>query len=343
MAELANYFSKKEAEIHLVLYGIKRDIFYPIPETVVVHRPAFTFNNSRRIRSTIRTLLFLRRKIKDIHPDAILSFGEFWNSFFLLALYGLRFPVFVSDRSQPDKSLGKFQEGLRKWLYPKATGVIVQTEKARVIYSSLYPHSNRVVIGNPIRNIEANKPTERENIVLSVGRLIRSKNHDKLIDMFITLNVPGWKLVIIGYDHLKQENQERLQRMIDKYQAGDRVLLAGKQTNVDEYYLKSKVFAFTSESEGFPNVIGEAMSAGVAVVAFDCVAGPSEMIEDNKNGFLIPPGDYTLFRNQLEILMRDDSLRDRLAQQAQRDIKRFSSEKIAEKFYGVLEGKGNHA
>ena len=336
MAELANYFTRKEVVIHLILYGIKRDIFYPISSEILVHRPLFAFNNNRRLISTLKTMFYLRSKIKKIHPDTILSFGEYWNSLVLLSLVGLRYPVFVSDRSQPNKSLGKYQDTLRNWLYPRAKGVIAQTEKARIIYSSFYPHSNRVVIGNPIRKIVEKKSLERENIVLSVGRLIRTKNHDKLIDLFLKIDLPGWKLIIVGYDHLKQANESRLREMIKERNAGEKVFLAGKQVEVDEYYLKSKVFAFTSESEGFPNVIGEAMSAGLAVVAFDCVAGPSEMIRDAKNGFLVPIGDYDKFQSQLELLMKEETLRERLAQQGREDIKKFSSEAIAQKFYEVI-------
>ena len=338
MAELAGYFAKKETvKVHLILYGIKRDIFYALPDNVILHKPPFTFDDTNRKMSSLKTLWFLRTKVKEIKPDAILSFGEYWNNFVLLATLGLRYPVYVSDRSQPDKSLGKMQDILRKILYPFAMGVIAQSGKAKEIYQSLYRHSNITVIGNPIRKISKNELiTERENIVLMVGRLIASKNQDKLIELFVRINKPGWKLVIVGYNHLKQNHKDRLQELIKALNAGDRITLAGKQANVEKYYLESKIFAFTSSSEGFPNVIGEAMSAGLPVVAFDCVAGPSEMIKDNENGFLIPLFDYTLFEEKLAVLMNDDFKRVEFGLHARESIKKFSVENIGEKFYQVL-------
>lgn len=339
MSELAAYSSNRSnVDLHILLYGIKRDIFYQLPKEVTVHIPEFTFNNTFRFVSTVRTLFFLRKVTKRIKPDSILSFGEYWNSFVLLALYGLKFPIFVSDRSQPDKSLGKVQDWLRKRLYPKASGVIAQTKVAKLIYQGLYGHKNIQVIGNPIRSIP-NKKLKRDNSILMVGRLIRSKNQDRLIEMFARINKLDWKLVIVGYDHLKQKNMERLQNLIEELKLNDRVILTGKQENVEEYYLTSKIFAFTSTSEGFPNVIGEAMSAGLPVVSFDCIAGPSEMIEDGKNGFLIPVNDYQLFQEKLELLMQDDVLRSKFGEYGKISIQKFSINEIGEQYLKFISNR----
>ncbi len=338
MAELANYFSMKEnLEVHMVLYGINREIFYSIPPAVIVHKPGFLFKDEQRKISSLKTMTYLRKKIKEIKPDAVLSFGEYWNNFVLLATIGLPYPIFVSDRSQPDKSLGKVQDKLRNFLYPRAKGVIAQSEEAKRIYQTFYQHPNITVIGNPIREIKNDhRNIEKENIVLMVGRLIATKHQDKLIELFVKINKPGWKLVIVGYDHLKQSHMARLQELIVQLNASDRVTLSGKQSNVEEYYLKSKIFAFTSSSEGFPNVIGEAMSAGLPVVAFDCVAGPSEMIRNDENGFLIPVFDYNLFSEKLDLLMSDDLMRTKFGDHAKESIKKFSVESIGEKFSEFL-------
>lgn len=339
MAELAGYFAlKNDIEVHLVLYGISREIFYQLPEQIKIHIPEFDFNDTRRFNSTIKTLFFLRKIIKKIKPVSILSFGEYWNSFVLIAISGLKIPVFISDRCQPDKSLGKFHDFLRKILYLRAAGIIAQTGTAKVIYSSQFSHRNIEVIPNPIRAIKPNT-NERDDVVLMVGRLIQSKHQDKLIELFIKIAKPGWKLVIVGYDHLKQNFSDKLKRIIAANHAEHSVILAGKQSNVESYYLKSKIFAFTSSSEGFPNVIGEAMSAGLPVVAFDCVAGPSEMIKDGHSGFLIPLHDYKQFQQKLEILMTNDVLRETLGNNANEKIKAFSIDSIGKQYLQFILNK----
>lgn len=333
MSELLHYFSKHtQHELHLVLYGIHRRIFYPIPNNIVVYRPQFEFNNKIRLWSTLKTLVYIRRTINNIQPDSILSFGEYWNNFVLLSLLGLKYPVYVSDRSQPNKSLGKFHDTLRNWLYPKAKGVICQTEKARQIYKQMFKHDNFTIIGNPIKKINEAENLAKEDIVLSVGRLIDTKHFDEMIQIFADINNPAWKLIIVGDNALQQDNKTPLQQMIDNLNMQDRIILAGRQSDVDRYYNKSKIFAFTSSSEGFPNVVGEAMSAGLPVVAYDCIAGPSDLIDDEKTGYLISLHDTQTFKTKLIQLMENEDLIDEMGANAKQKINNNSLDVIGLKF-----------
>ena len=339
MSQLLLFFSKHTAfELHLVLYGIKRDIFYEIPDKVILHKPNFQFNNNLRIWSTIKTLFFIRKTLSKIQPHSILSFGELWNNFVLLASLGLSFPVYVSDRCQPDKSLGKLHDKLRRFLYPKAKGVVCQTETAKAIYKKMFTHDNFVVIGNPIKTIAPDDNLPKENIVLSVGRLIETKHYDELIQMFAELDQKNWKLVIVGGDALKQKNKEKLEQLIRDLKMEEKIILAGKQSDVDRFYTKSKIFAFTSSSEGFPNVVGEAMTAGLPVIAYDCVAGPSDLIEDSKSGYLVPTHKKETYKLKLKRLMEDEKLRLQMGEKGQQSVKKISLEAIGLKFQKAIIG-----
>ena len=342
MSELAGHFCRKrDIEVHMILYGRSLEIFYPIPENLIMHKPGKIIADKTNQIYLIGRLIFLRQKVKEIMPHSILSFGEYWNSFVILSLLGLHCNIFISDRCTPEKKYSPFHSFLRRFLYPMATGIIAQTLKAREIYFDKFNHHNIEVIGNPIREVSHSNDDPGENQVLMIGRFIRSKHQDKLIEMFIRIGMPEWKLVLVGYDHLKQNNYERLQKIVSRNNAEDKVIFAGKQADVDSYYTGSKIFAFTSGSEGFPNVIGEAMSARLPVIAFDCVAGPSDMIIDNHNGFLIPLYDYGQFQVKLEMLMRHEELRNRLGENAKKDIIRFSVSSIGEKYYNFILGKLN--
>lgn len=337
MSELAGYFAlKPELEVHLIMYGMKPELFYKIPTEIIIHKPSFLFNNKYRFWFTIKTLFFLRQEIKKVHPESVLSFGEYWNSFVLLSLWRLNYRVFVSDRCQPGKSLGKMHDFLRKKLYVKATGVIVQTEKAREIYQIMIPKAHIEVIGNPIREIAQDPTIKKENIVLSVGRLIQSKYHDELIKLFVEINAPGWKLVIVGGDALKQQNWVRLNKLVSDLNANNRVVLTGTRNDVDYFYRKSKIFAFASSSEGFPNVIGEALAAGIPAIAFDCIAGPSDLIKNEFNGYLIPLFNYQDFGEKLKRLIEDEYLRTTLAANAKKSIRPFMGEKILKNFEKLI-------
>lgn len=338
MSELAGYFCQRyDLQIHLILYGREPEIFYKIPENIFIHKPKSVFNNKFRQFSTLGRCLFLRRTIIRINPDSILSFGEYWNSFVLLSLLGLSYPVFISDRCSPTMTFGIFHRILRWILYSRAKGVIAQTEKAKTLYSSQFRNNNICVIGNPIRNIENhNSKYSKENIVLTVGRLIKTKHHDKMIEIFARISKPGWKLIIVGEDALKQKNMSRLGELIRNLKMNESIFLEGNRLNIDDYYLKSKIFAFTSSSEGFPNVIGEAMSASLPVVAFNCIAGPEELVLNGGTGFLVTLYDYDEFKSKLTLLMEDEDLRYRMGSYGRDAIQEFSISKIGSKFYDFI-------
>ena len=343
MSELALYFcGREDMEVHLVLYGREPEIFYYVPEVLIVHRPVASFNNTFRQMSTFGRLFYLRKTVKKIKPDAVLSFGEYWNSFVLISLLGLSYPIFVSDRCSPEMEFGTFHRLVRKITYSWAQGIIAQTKKAKELYLDQLNNKNIKVIGNPVRKIGVqNFPVQKENIVLTVGRLIKTKHHDRLIEVFTEISVPGWKLVIVGGDALKQNNMIRLGGLIEKLEMNDKIILTGNQSDVDSYYLKSKIFAFVSSSEGFPNVIGEAMSAGLAVVAFDCVAGPGEIIENEKNGFLVPLFDFKTFGIRLKQLMNNENFCAVVGNQAKNSIQDFSLNRIGGKYYDFIFNSGN--
>lgn len=337
MAELANEFTLRGHEVHLVLYGMHRDVFYPLDPAITLHRPGFAFDPRRRMLSTIRTLFFLRKCLRKLRPWAALSFGQYWNSFVLLALAGTGAPVFISDRSQPDKKLSRMQELLRRLLYPRAAGIIAQTGYARAFMEKATGHRNLRMIGNPVREISAGDRAPRERMVLTVGRLIKTKHHDELIKTFLRSAPPDWRLVIIGDDALKQNNRAALEKLIREHRAEDRVELAGARKDVDDFYRRASIFAFTSSSEGFPNVIAEAQSAGLPVVAFDCVAGPSELIRDGENGFLVNLFDYATFEDRLRLLMEQPDLRARLGNAAKSSVQSFFVPAIANQYLQFFE------
>ena len=337
MTELVNNFVKrKNVEVHLFLYGKHRETNYSIDFKIVTHKPCFKFKDSYRTISTVQTIIWLRKEIKKIDPTVILSFGEYWNNLVLLSLFGLSYSIFISDRSKPDLKLGVIHDFLRKHLYKRTKGIICQTESAKRITLQRYAYKNVTVIGNPIREIKNHENIERENIILTVGRIIKTKNIDRLITVFHKLNMPSWKLVIIGEDSNKQRNLCKLKEQVKVLNLEKNVFFEGYTNNIDACYLRSKIFAFMSDSEGFPNVIGEALSAGLPVVAYDCAAGPRDMINDGENGFLVPLYDEVVFFEKLNYLISFEKARESMGLNAKQSLSKFDADLICEKFYKFI-------
>lgn len=332
--ELANFWVKDiTILVHFVLFGTKASVFYKIDPHVQIH----WINQKRKYKIGGFTVFnALRKKIISIKPDAVLSFGTIWNKYVILSLLGTGIPVFISDRGQPGKYRGNFHEWMIKILYPKAEGIIAQTETAKQVYEKKRLNKYIRVIGNPVRKIEQLPEMKRENIILTVGRLIKTKHHDRLIHIFAQLDATDWKLVIVGGDIPGQNRMQYLKSLTEELGVAGRVFFEGEQANVDDYYRKAKIFAFTSSSEGYPNVIAEALSAGLPVVAYDCVAGPSEMIRDGENGFLISVFDEKEFQDKLQLLVKDDLLRKKLSSKCLGIAKDYSIEKVSTSFLNVF-------
>ena len=339
IAELATQFNQEGREVCIVLYGRQPGMYYALPEGVTVRFPSGKFGEHLRWVHTLGRMLYFRREVKKACPGMVLSFGEYWNSFVLLSLAGTGYPVFISDRCAPSKRLGGFQEVLRKVLYPAASGIIVQTHVAEEIYRRRFPRQRIAVIGNPVRIISGRDigTKGREKVILMVARMITSKHHDRLISLFAGLEAPGWRLLLVGGDDQGQHHLDRLRRLARELQISDRVEFAGECREVEPYYRSASIFAFTSSSEGFPNVVAEALAAGLPVVSYNCEAGPAELIRDGENGFLVPLFDDTLFRERLQQLVDDKALRQRMGKTAAEGMAPFEPSAVARRYLAFME------
>jgi len=111
-----------------------------------------------------------------------------------------------------------------------------------------------------------------------------------------------------------------------------RVVLAGQQKEVDNFLEESKIYVLTSDIEGYPNALCEAMAHGLACVSFDCVAGPSDIIEHGKNGILIEDGYTELFARELDLLIEDEDSRRKLGEEAEKIQDTLRGERIFEQY-----------
>src|SRR5690606_10622257 len=112
---------------------VKGNRFYNIPENIPFYEPSFNHRKYNRIIFTIKIFFFLRKKLKEVKPEYLLTFGGKYNSFVLLAAQGLGIKSFISERSRPSISYGKFLDLLNPVVYRKANGIIAQTAKAKEV------------------------------------------------------------------------------------------------------------------------------------------------------------------------------------------------------------------
>jgi len=310
MCNLANYFCSEGYTVYyIVLYKFKK--FYELNEGIVYIEPKEKYIGSK-LRYHVGLLRYIRTTVKACMPDTVLSFGDYHNAMVILALQGLNIPIYLSDRSSPSIHFGTFMRVFRKWAYRKSTGIIAQTERAANQKRQMLGHNfNITVIPNVIREISA-YPVKREKYILGVGRHDRVKGFDRLINAY-ALICTDWKLVLAGGGANETDN---LRRQVKELKIEDNVIFLGKVTDIDRIYAKAGIFCLPSRSEGFPNALCEAMASGLPCVSFDIVAGPSDLIENNKNGILVKDGDIQAMADQLFLLINDATLREKLGNEA---------------------------
>lgn len=331
ISELANEFTKKGIEVHLVLLA-KATQFYSIDSRITIHKLGFENKDKlRRLYSEIMVFIKFRRLLKQERPDSVLSFMVKYNVFTILASRFLKIPVYVSDRSNPFKKIPKSRALLRKYTYKWATGIISQTNTANSAIANITAHTNIKTIHNPIRKIKVFN-FKREKIILNVGRLVPEKGQKFLINAFSELSDETWKLVILGDGPLRND----LEHEIHTLNISNRVILTGAVNNVDEWLARSSIFAFTSISEGFPNALAEAMAAGLACISFDCDAGPKDLIDNDKNGFLIEKNNTIDFTEKLNYLVKCPNKRNEFGKQGRLLSAKYSLKKISKLYLDFL-------
>jgi glycosyltransferase involved in cell wall biosynthesis len=332
MSELVNFFSNYEKlEIHLILLSRKTH-FYSINSTVRIHEPKFPTTG---ILGMLKLIHFLRKKVKSINPYSVLSFGEIFNSFVIFSLLGLNKRIFVSDRSQPNKDWGFVHNNLRIILYKYANGIIAQTQIAKEIMFIRTKHKNITVLGNPFHINAVNSIRPRKNIILTVGRMIKSKQHSQLIRIFKSLPKSDWELHFVG-DGPERDN---LKKIVKELGLSSKVYFHGNQKNINEYYNSSKIFAFTSNSEGFPNVIGEAMCNGAVPVCYNFIAGATDLVNNNKNGIVLALDDEISFKEGLLKLINNENILNAYRIDALKNMRKFDIQTIGVKYLNFILSK----
>lgn len=204
---------------------------------------------------------------------------------------------------------------------------VVLTQEDKEYWGGL---DNIVVIPNA-RTFTFDKPAALDaKTVSAVGRYSEQKGLDLLIEAWKTLcdrvgkEALGWSLRLVG----DGETRLLLQRMIEEYDLGATVTLHGPARDVKEIYANTSILALSSRYEGLPMVLLESQAAGIPAVSFACKCGPRDIIEDGRNGLLIPEGSTGGFADALLRLMRDDALRKAMGAEAYRMSDAWGEEKI---------------
>lgn len=284
-----------------------------------------------KIKRNFSRIIKLRDILKKEKPDVAVSFMAEPNFRLLVASLGLNVKTIVSVRNDPNKEYaGKIGKFVGKWILPIADGCVFQTKEAQEWFPERLQRKSTIIF-NAVKeeffHIER-KPVAGE--IITCGRLEAQKNHKLLIDAFseVVKEHPYARLKIYGEGSLRNVLQER----INKLGLQEKAFLMGATNDVAKALQTADLFVLSSDYEGMPNALMEAMAAGVPCISTDCpCGGPRSLIENKINGYIISLNDKKELKNSIIDYMKQKKKED-ISNKTKKQASKFLPNKIHEEW-----------
>ena len=282
----------------------------------------------KQTKNRLTEVFWLRKYLKKQNPDVVIPFTEGVYCFTILSLLGTGIPIIASERLDP-AAMSITRKILKRLLLPYADWLVVQTQNIKDYFPEGIQKKTSIIY-NPVNDSVFNLPSlqgragERLNRIISVGRLYPQKNQEMMIRAFAKVadEFPDWQLVIYGEGPLR----ESLELIVESLEMKDRVLLPGRTEHVVEELRKSKIFCMSSDYEGMSNSMIEAICVGLPIVTTD-VSGVKELLDNGKNGVIVPCGDVDELSKTFLELMNNERLMEEYSKKSysKRELFRIDS------------------
>ena len=325
---LAKEWAKQGVETRILLTRTDATSQYELPINTVVLSCRDKVISSKVKQVTI--IREIRRLCKAWKPDIVISFYNDLCALTAIATLGLNIPLIYSERNDPNKTNQRLMDKLYRAVVEYAADkVVFQTEGAKQHYRKFVQKKSRVIL-NPLdtSNFPEHDPLAANKEIVTVGRLEPQKNHKLLINAFASFvpEHPEYRLVIYGSGSLQKE----LEMQISQLGLSHCIELAGATSAVHEKIKDASLFVLTSDYEGLPNVLMEAMAVGLPCISTDCSPGGArELIENGQDGIIVPCGEADILAEAMAGVLSDSNFADMMGRNARRIRERVASEKIA--------------
>lgn len=292
-----------------------------------------------RLTRTIRKTLQLRRYLKAHQPDVIVSFMTRSNVLTLAASCGLDQPVIIAERNDPRfRSEPMIDRILRRLLYGRANLLVAQTPIMEKVMRERYGLKRTVDIPNPVCPPDhAATPFRTHSgrpYLLAIGRLNPQKGFDVLLRAYAASEArASLDLVVAG----KGELHEELTKTAIELGIGDQVIFTGHVEDPAPLFAGATFFVLSSRFEGFPNVLLEAMSAGLPVVSTILPSGGHAAVTDGVSGLLIPPNDVIAMTHAIDRVAADETFAQQLGENARSAASAFSIDSVVAQWQAKIE------
>jgi amylovoran biosynthesis glycosyltransferase AmsD len=326
---MANHFVAKGNQVTIVSLAIRQmQNVFTIDERVIVEYLNIDLNNGLNITRKIESVYAVRRYFKKVKcPTFLLGIGTY-PALLVALLPNSDHLIRIGCMHSSYASLKHIWIILRWLFFPRLNGIVSLTENDA---NKLKKHNKTVcVIPNSIPFFPEKSADLKNKIILSIGRIDFPKGYDILLDVFnrfCDVN-KDWNLRIIGDGPLGKF----IKKMISDKGLSERVSIIPSSSNIVEEYLNASVYLMTSRSEGLPMVLLEAQSCGLPIISFDCETGPSDIVNDGTDGYLIEMYNIEKMGYRLSELCSDFNKRKEFGQNARENVKKFFPDQVYNKW-----------
>lgn len=290
-------------------------------------------------KNIITRIKSVRKVIKESDADVSISFLLDANVYNTMACIGLKTKSIICERSDPYKPR-YYKLKIFKPLFRFANGAVFQLKKVAEYYSNI--KGTTAIIPNPVTissNVDLKPFKQREKQIVTVGRIaIEQKRNDIQIKAFALVHkkYPDYKLVIYG--NSSNNDDKKLRQLIAELKLTDHVIMPGVVDNVQEKIKDSQIYLITSDYEGIPNSLIEAMVIGLPCISTDCrPGGASLLIQNKENGLLTPCNDYQAIADKICWLIEHPLEADKMGEKAKMIADKFSESIIASMWNKYIE------
>lgn len=337
----------KDYPVHLVLLDVEEEL-HAVPPWVQKHVLNANFN-------FFWSTMLLTRILRQLSPCVTVSFLNRSNCANVISSKLIRYPCIISERTHPTSRFGaglsaSITKTIMRLTYPHADHVIAVSEGVKHDLTTKFGvNGTKIrVVYNPIdasriceKALEASTIRLPGPYIVSVGRLVPSKNFPLLIESYKSSNIAE-NLVILG----EGEERQKLERLISTLGLDGRVILPGHIHNPYPIIAAARLFVSSSNLEGFPNALIEAMALGCPVIATDCETGPMEILAGNAQtqctdvtfaeyGILVPVNSADWLAQAIRA-GRCDSVRSRYSERGRTRASDFGISTSVEQYWSLI-------
>lgn len=345
----SNYLIEKNwAEVYIVT-SEQKDMTpcYPINSKAIFKDLGINYNRELsyfhpyNYRKIVKHFFKLKKTIKEINPDVIITLSTQFDFYFLPFIYKNipKIKEFHSsgffknlNRKKHSSFFKKIFFKINDFIEFKYDYLAILTKDEEKYYNS----KNKIIIHNALTNYPSKASDLNNKIAISAGRIAPVKQFDKLIKSwsYVANKYPDWQLKIYGNGDYN--DVDKLKKIINEYNLNNYVQLCESTDNIEDVMLNSSLYLMSSKTECFPMVLLEAMSCGLPIISFNCPHGPKNIITQNIDGILLEVNDEENLGNAIINLINDKERLINFGKMGRKNVLRFSDDIIMSEWLNLF-------